>query len=258
MQSRIELTPSILLRAYANGLFPMGHDGGAVHWYSPDPRALLPLPDVHVPSNLDRRVRRREFQVTSNRAFGRVLHACADRDRTWITDRIIDAYTDLHERGYAHSVEAWTRPEEASPPAGRAAGRSDGGANGGAPAQEAELAGGLYGVMIGGGFFGESMFFNVSNASKVTLIHLVRQLRAGGAVLLDTQYSNPHLEQFGVIEIPREQYLAHLADALTVDATWWPLADADAADLQTPVASLNAPGPHPHEISSPSSADAPS
>jgi leucyl/phenylalanyl-tRNA--protein transferase len=221
MQDSIDLTPSILLRAYANGLFPMGHENGDVHWYSPDPRAVLPLDAFHIPDNLDRRVRRREFCVTSDVAFDRVIRACADRDRTWITPRIIDAYTDLHRRGYAHSVEAWVVPEDAETAE--------------SPPHDAELAGGLYGVMLGGGFFGESMFFTVSNASKVTLVHLVRQLRAGGAALLDTQYSNPHLEQFGVVEISRDAYLEQLADALTVHPDWWPLTDAEAADLNAPV-----------------------
>jgi len=230
MLESIELTPSVLLRAYANGLFPMGHEGGDVHWYSPDPRGLLPLDAFHIPDNLDRRVRRREFRVTSNVAFEQVIRACADRQRTWITPRILDAYIELHQHGYAHSVEAWVGPgaaeEDESPP------------------EDADLAGGLYGVMLGGGFFGESMFFNVSNASKVALVHLVRQLRAGCAVLLDTQYANPHLEQFGVIEIPRAEYLERLADALTVDPTWWPLTDAQAADLTTPVHALDGSAPH--------------
>ena len=228
MTDDLRLTPTLLLRAYANGIFPMGDETGAVHWYAPDPRAVLPLDAFHIPDTLDRRVRRREFRVTSNEAFDRVIQHCADRDRTWITPRIIDAYTALHERGFAHSVEAWTRPE----------------ANAEAEADaEPVLAGGLYGVQLAGGFFGESMFYTVSNASKVALVHLVRQLRAGGAVLLDVQYSNAHLEQFGVVEIPREAYLEHLADALTVETTWWPLTDAQAADLTTPVSAVAAASP---------------
>jgi leucyl/phenylalanyl-tRNA--protein transferase len=153
-------------------------------------------------------VRRREFEVTSDRAFERVIRSCADRTRTWITPRIIRAYTALHDRGAAHSVECW---------------------------QEGDLAGGLYGVALGGAFFGESMFFRISNASKVALVHLVRQLRAGGFVLLDTQYTTDHLERFGVVEIPRAAYRERLDDALAVDTTWWPLADAEAADLDRPV-----------------------
>jgi len=205
----VRLTPDLLVRAYASGIFPMGDDRtGVVRWYSPDPRAHLPLPDFHVPHNLRGRVRRREFAVTSDQAFDRVIRACADRDRTWITPRIIRAYTRLHERGAAHSVECW---------------------------QDDELAGGLYGVALGGAFFGESMFFRVSNASKVALVHLVRQMRAGGFVLLDTQYSTEHLERFGVVEIPRDEYMERLDEALAVDATWCPLSDAEAADLDRPV-----------------------
>jgi leucyl/phenylalanyl-tRNA--protein transferase len=218
----VRLTPALLVRAYAHGLFPMGDDRtGAVRWYSPDPRAHLPLGDVHVPHNLRRRVRRREFEVTSDTAFDRVIRACADRDRTWITPRIVRAYTRLHERGRAHSVECW---------------------------QDGALAGGLYGVALGGAFFGESMFFRVSNASKVALVHLTRQLRAGGFTLLDTQYSTSHLERFGVVEIPRADYMERLDDALAVDATWWPLRDADAAALDRPVSEFAAsPGPSGNE-----------
>jgi leucyl/phenylalanyl-tRNA--protein transferase len=205
----VRLTPELLLRAYAHGLFPMGDDRtGTVRWYSPDPRAHLPLEQFHVPHNLRRRVQRREFEVTSDTAFEAVIRACADRDRTWITPRIIRAYTRLHDRGHAHSVECW---------------------------QEDDLAGGLYGVALGGAFFGESMFFRVSNASKVALVHLVRQLRAGGFTLLDTQYSTSHLERFGVVDIPRADYLERLERALAVAPTWWPLDAAEAAALDRPV-----------------------
>ncbi|MFB6248081.1 MAG: leucyl/phenylalanyl-tRNA--protein transferase [Salinibacter sp.] len=214
MPEDVRLTPALLVRAYANGLFPMGDDRtGTVRWYSPDPRAHLPLGAFHVPHNLRRRVRRREFEVTSDAAFDRVIRACADRDRTWITPRIIRAYTRLHERGRAHSVESW---------------------------QNGTLAGGLYGVALGGAFFGESMFFRVSHASKVALVHLTRQMRAGGFTLLDTQYSTSHLERFGVVEIPRADYMERLEEALAVDATWWPLRDEEAADLDRPVAEFAA------------------
>ncbi len=207
-----DLTPQLLIRAYASGLFPMGDDAtGAIRWFAPDPRALLPIEDVHVPSTLNRRVRRREFAVTSNQAFETVIRRCADRTRTWITPPIIDVYTDLHERGRAHSVESW-----------------DGDT----------LAGGLYGVALGSAFFGESMFFEVSNASKVALVHLVRQLRASGYTLLDVQYSNEHLEQFGVVEIPRAEYERRLERALGHSPPWWPLTDAEAADLNTPVSEM--------------------
>ena len=190
----------------------MGDDRtGTVRWYSPDPRAHLPLTAFHIPHNLRRRVRRREFAVTSDTAFEEVIRACADRDRTWITPRIVRAYTRLHDRGSAHSVECW---------------------------QEGSLAGGLYGVALGGAFFGESMFFRVSNASKVALVHLVRQMRAGGFSLLDTQYSTAHLERFGVVEIPRSDYLERLERARALAPTWWPLTAAEAADLDRPVSDL--------------------
>jgi leucyl/phenylalanyl-tRNA--protein transferase len=213
----VSLTPDLLVRAYANGIFPMGDDAtGAVQWFSPDPRGVIPLDGFHVPDNLDRRVRRQEFSVTSDRAFERVIRACADRTRTWITPRIREAYTAMHERGLAHSVEAWT---------------DDG------------LAGGLYGVALGGAFFGESMFFDVSNASKVTLVHLVRQMRAGGYTLLDTQYSTSHLEQFGAVEIPRSAYMRQLDAALDLDPAWWPLDEDEAADLTRPVDAFPAAAP---------------
>lgn len=214
MPEDVPLTPSLLVRAYANGIFPMGDDRtGTVRWYSPDPRAHLPLNDFHIPHNLRKRVQDREFEVTADRDFEAVIRACADRDRTWITPRIIRAYTQLHEQGAAHSVECW---------------------------RDETLAGGLYGVALGGAFFGESMFFEVSNASKVALVHLVRQLRAGGFTLLDTQYSTDHLERFGVVEIPRPDYMERLEEALTVEPTWWPLSDAEAAALDRPVSAFEA------------------
>ena len=213
------LTPDLLLRTYANGIFPMGDDAtGTVRWYAPDPRAHLPLDAFHVPHNLRRRVRRREFAVSADEAFAAVIEACADRSRTWITPRIIRVYTALHERGYAHSVECW---------------------------QDGELAGGLYGVALKGAFFGESMFYRVSNASKVALVHLVRQLRAGGFTLLDTQYSTEHLERFGVVEVPRPAFQEQLSRALDQTSTWWPLSDAEAANLDTPVSTLSAADPVP-------------
>ncbi|MFB6274467.1 MAG: leucyl/phenylalanyl-tRNA--protein transferase [Salinibacter sp.] len=221
MPDDLTLTPDLLIRAYASGIFPMGNEEkGTVRWHAPNPRAHLPLDAFHIPHNLRRRVRRREFEVTADRDFEAVIRACADRPRTWITPRIIRAYTALHERGHAHSVECWHGDE---------------------------LAGGLYGVALKGGFFGESMFFRVSNASKVALVHLVRQLRAGGYTLLDTQYTTDHLERFGVTTIPRTVYEQKLARALEVEAHWWPLSDAEAADLDTPVANFRASAPTGNE-----------
>ena len=222
MSDELRLTPDLLIRAYASGVFPMGDDRtGRLNWYAPDPRAHLPLSEFHVPHNLRRRVRRREFSVTSDQAFGAVIRGCADRDRTWITPRIIRAYTTLHNRDAAHSVECW---------------------------QDGDLAGGLYGVALGGAFFGESMFFRESHASKVALVHLVRQLRAGGFTLLDTQYSTEHLERFGVTEIPRTKYEDLLADALGKRPDWWPLAEAEATALDTPPTAFDsAPAPPRNE-----------
>ncbi len=192
------LTPRLLLRAYRAGIFPMGHEGPAeeqIHWYAPDPRGILPLDDFHVPSTLAQQVRQERFKVVSDRDFATVIRACANRERTWITPEIRRAYIELHEAGFAHSVECW---------------------------QEGTLVGGLYGVAIGGAFFGESMFYRARNASKIALVHLVRQMRRGGFVLLDTQYKTEHLDQFGATEISRAEYERRLAEALAVDATWWP------------------------------------
>ena len=192
-----ELTPELLLRAYGAGIFPMGNpEDGEVYWYAPDPRAVLPLEAFHVPGSLKKRVRQERFAVTSNRDFEGVIRGCADRETTWITAEVAAAYTALHRRGHAHSVECW---------------------------QEGRLMGGLYGVALGGAFFGESMFHRATDASKVALVHLVRQMRRGGFALLDVQYSTPHLERFGVVEIPRFEYERRLAEALAVRAAWWPV-----------------------------------
>ncbi|MEX0821898.1 MAG: leucyl/phenylalanyl-tRNA--protein transferase [Rhodothermales bacterium] len=187
----------MVLHAYRMGVFPMADSrrNDAIGWYAPDPRAILPLDGFHVPANLGKVVDRGVFEVDSDSAFEAVIRACADRKTTWISEEIIQVYTELHEMGYAHSVEC---------------------------RQEGKLAGGLYGVAIGGAFFGESMFSRVSNASKVALVHLVRQLRRGDFTLLDTQYSTPHLEQFGVVEVPRDRYEVLLDDAVDRSTRWWP------------------------------------
>lgn len=196
-----QLTPEIVLRGYQVGVFPMADDrrGNTIGWYAPDPRAILPLDGFHVPSNLQKTVDRGVFDVCTDRAFEDVIRACAARTSTWISEEIIRVYTDLHRSGFAHSVECRL---------------------------EGELVGGLYGVSIGGAFFGESMFYRESNASKVALVHLVDRMRAGGFMLLDTQYSTPHLEQFGVVEIPRAEYEHRLDAAISRSAEWWPRHDA--------------------------------
>ncbi len=182
------LTPELVLQAYSVGAFPMADPDGEIGWYSPNPRAIIPLDRFHVPRTVRQLIRRGGFEVRVNTAFGEVIAACADRpEGTWISDEIIAVYRMLHRRGYAHSVESW---------------------HGG------KLAGGLYGVTLGGAFFGESMFTRVTGASKVALAALVERLRARSFVLLDTQWSTPHLARFGAVEIPRREYLRRLRAAL--------------------------------------------
>lgn len=183
---------SVLIAAYAQGVFPMGlgeEEGHAIGWFSPDPRGIIPLDTFQIPRRLARVVRQKKFDVRFDTAFEAVMRACAaDReDGTWISDEIVESYVALHVRGLAHSVEAW---------------------------QGDRLVGGLYGVHLGSAFFGESMFHTVTDASKVALVALVERLRARGFTLLDTQWTTPHLEQFGAIEIPKSEYLRRLADAL--------------------------------------------
>jgi leucyl/phenylalanyl-tRNA--protein transferase len=181
------ISPALLIEGYLHGVFPMGMEDGEIGWFSPDPRAIIPLDDsFHVPHGLKRALARRNFELRVDRAFEAVMRACAAREETWITDEIVESYCELHRRGYAHSVEAW---------------------------RDEQLAGGLYGVAIGGAFFGESMFHHETDASKVALYGLVQRLRERGYKLLDTQWITPHLKQFGAREIPRREYLRQLAAA---------------------------------------------
>lgn len=183
-----QLDPELLELAYRRGYFPMGEPStGEISWYSPDPRAVIPLETFRPPRSLRRLIARGEFETRINTAFTDVITACGAREETWITEEIIRAYEVLHQRGLAHSVESW---------------------------QGGTLAGGLYGVALGGAFFGESMFSRVSEASKVALVRLVEILRAGGFGLLDVQFLNEHLLQFGAVEIARKEYLARLDSAL--------------------------------------------
>jgi leucyl/phenylalanyl-tRNA---protein transferase len=186
---RIHLDPESLLSAYAQGVFPMADPGGAIHWYSADPRGILPLDHFHISSTLAQTLRQEKFELRINHDFEQVMRGCmANRDEgTWINEELIAAYVRLHKIGFAHSVECW---------------------------RQGELAGGLYGVTLGGVFFGESMFHRQRDASKVALVHLVRRLRARGYELLDTQMTTPHLRRFGGIEIPAREYLKRLAKAL--------------------------------------------
>jgi leucyl/phenylalanyl-tRNA--protein transferase len=189
MYSAAVLDPALVVRAYRQGIFPMAMDDGQIGWFSPDPRGIIPLDTFHVPARLARVVRQGRFDVTVDQDFAGVMHACAERERdgTWISEEIVGAYTALHRLGIAHSVET------------RLAGR---------------LVGGLYGVHLGGAFFGESMFHRETDASKVALVSLVERLRRAAFTLLDIQWVTPHLEQFGAVEIPRRAYLQRLATAL--------------------------------------------
>ena len=189
----------LLLTAYAAGWFPMAVEGGEIRWFSPDPRGVLPLDQFHVPTRLARVIRSGRFELRFDSAFEHVIRACAEAERdrddpgTWISDDIIDSYVALHDAGVAHSVEVW---------------------------RAGHLVGGLYGVALRGAFFGESMFHRETDASKVGLHALVERLRARRFVLLDTQWVTPHLEQFGAIEIPRDEYIARLHAALEVETSF--------------------------------------
>jgi leucyl/phenylalanyl-tRNA--protein transferase len=193
-----ELNWEFLLNAYTNGYFPMAmsHEEEDLHWFYPEKRGIIPLDSFHIPQSLAKAMRKNPFTLTTNRAFCEVIAACgeinAKRKDTWINKKIIELYGELWERGYAHSVECW---------------------------KDNILVGGLYGVAINGAFFGESMFSRQSNASRMALVHLVKLLKKGGYQLLDTQFVNEHLMQFGVIEIERKDYLKLLKEALQVTTT---------------------------------------
>jgi leucyl/phenylalanyl-tRNA---protein transferase len=180
------IPPELLLQGYRFGIFPMAMRDGSLEWFSPDPRAILPLDKFHVPHGLRRVAAKNIFEIKSDQRFGDVIRACAKRRDTWINDEIVESYELLHKLGHAHSIETW---------------------------HAGKLAGGLYGVAIGGAFFGESMFHRKTDASKIALLALVEHLRAKKFALLDTQWVTPHLVQFGAIEIPRSQYLRLLKRA---------------------------------------------
>jgi leucyl/phenylalanyl-tRNA--protein transferase len=192
----MSLTPDLLIAAYSQGVFPMADEDGAIGWYEPSIRAIIPLDGFRVPHRLARTVRSGRFEVRFDTAFEAVMRACATpapgRESTWIAEEMVGAYTQLHRLGFAHSVECW---------------------------REGRLVGGLYGVAISGLFAGESMFHTERDASKVALVHLVERLRAGGFALLDSQYIvGEHMLQFGTIEISRAEYHRRLRRALTVEA----------------------------------------
>jgi leucyl/phenylalanyl-tRNA--protein transferase len=206
-----DLTPALLLRAYAAGIFPMAESAEEpqLFWVDPERRGILPLDRFHLPRRLARRVRNGGFDVTCDQDFAAVLEACAaptaERPKTWINDEIRRLYAALHRQGHAHSVEA----------------RRDG-----------ALVGGLYGVAMGATFFGESMFSRMTDASKVALAHLVARLRIGGFRLLDTQFLTAHLVQFGAIEISRAAYHRRLARALQAEA-YFPTEPLDGAAVSS-------------------------
>src|SRR5271163_833234 len=201
-RSSSEITPEVLLRAYACGIFPMAEsaDDPTLFWVEPEMRGVIPLDGFRIASRLARTVRSDAFTVTVDTAFKAVIAACAapqpGRADTWINKRIRDLYVGLHQLGHAHSVEVW---------------------------EDAELVGGLYGVNLGRAFFGESMFHRARDASKVALVHLVARLIAGGFELLDTQYVTEHLRSFGAIEVPRRRYTALLDKALKGEADFYKL-----------------------------------
>lgn len=192
MQTR--LTPELLLSAYSQGYFPMPGDlPDEIFWYRPDPRAIIPLDGFHVSRSLQRRLRRGQFTYTFNLAFPEVMAGCSDRITTWINDEFKDAYSHLHQLGFAHSVEIW---------------------------QDAKLVGGVYGVAIGGAFFAESMFHRTTDASKAALYYLVQRLRNQGFSLLECQFLTPHLESLGATAISDEIYIQRLTTALAVKVSF--------------------------------------
>jgi leucyl/phenylalanyl-tRNA---protein transferase len=194
-----KLTPEILLRAYAVGLFPMAErrDDPTLFWIDPEKRGILPLDTFHVSRRLRRTVRNGLYEVRCDTAFTDVVRSCAapgpNREDTWINDEIVSLYSELQQLGRAHSIETW---------------------------QDGQLVGGLYGVSMGAAFFGESMFSRARDASKIALVHLVARLVRGGYKLLDTQFVTDHLTQFGVVELPRAGYRQLLSEALDGAATF--------------------------------------
>lgn len=213
MHGARRITPDILLRAYAQGVFPMAErrDDPALYWLSPDSRGVIPLDRFHVPRRLARAVRNDTYRVTADRAFADVITACAapapGREESWINAEIVALYSELHRRGSAHSIETW---------------------------KDGKLVGGLYGVTLGAAFFGESMFSRARDASKIALVHLVARLLTGGYELLDAQFATDHLAQFGAVSISRDDYLRRLATALAKRANFYcpdPSGSSGAASL---------------------------
>ncbi len=212
-----EITPELLLRAYRAGLFPMAEsrEGRRLYWLDPELRGILPLEGFHLPRRLLRTVLSGPYRVTVNQAFAATIAGCASpapgREDSWINPEIETLFTTLHRMGHGHSVESWAGDE---------------------------LVGGLYGVALGGAFFGESMFSRARDASKVALVHLVARLRLAGFTLLDTQFITGHLEQFGACEIPRAAYKQRLAEAMAIEAVF----PAEPEGLEAAIRALRPPG----------------
>ena len=198
------ITPQVLLKAYAAGVFPMAENAedNTLYWVEPEFRGVLPLDGFHVPRSLRKTVRQKRFAIRTDTAFSEVIAGCAERtparSSTWIIRRIKALYTQLHKMGFCHSVEAWEKDR---------------------------LCGGLYGVRIGAAFFGESMFSRETDASKVALVHLVARLNRGGFRLLDAQFINDHLKRFGAVEVTRRKYQQMPETALTAEADFQVFAD---------------------------------
>jgi leucyl/phenylalanyl-tRNA---protein transferase len=189
------IPPEELLSLYSTGWFPMAMADGSIRCFSPDPRGILPLEGFHVPRGARKALRDPQWTVRQDTSFAQVVRACSHRRETWIDETIVQSYIGLHQAGHAHSVEIW---------------------------RQGILVGGLYGVVIGGAFFGESMFHHVAGASKVALVTLVARLKEAGFQLLDTQWTTPHLVQFGAVSIPRREYLHRLQLAIraTPNSLW--------------------------------------
>ena len=199
------ITPALLLRAYAAGVFPMADsaDAGQIFWVDPRKRGILPLQGFHLSRSLKKRLLKGGFQVRIDHAFEAVVEACAGREETWINDTIRDLYIGLHRMGHAHSVEVWI---------------------------DGQLEGGLYGVRLGGAFFGESMFSNTRDTSKIALAYLVARLKSGGFTLLDTQFTTPHLEALGARTVPKAHYHELLDRAVATQADFYSLATGASPD----------------------------
>lgn len=181
------LEPRLLISAYCNGIFPMGMENGRLSWFSPDPRGVMPIQSFHVPRSTRAALKKWNYEIRVNTAFGETVRSCAKRRETWITHEIVQSYEVLHKLRYAHSVETWS---------------------------EGKLVGGLYGVSIGGAFFGESMFSRATGGSKAALVWLMEHLKQRNFLLHDTQWTTEHLAMFGGHEIARDEYLCLLERAV--------------------------------------------